>query len=222
MDFETDFETDYEHYRTIHPNGNVSGCYFHLCKNIWRKVQGLGLQQRYQDDAEFSMHIRMIMALAFIPLVDINRAFDDLSTEIRTNFNNNLDDLLDYFEDTYIGRLRRNGQRGDPTFAQVIWNMHTRARNELPRTNNNVEGWHRGIQFHINACHPNIWKFLDVIKREENLTRVKITQCLGGHPNVPQKKKYLDCNVRITNIVQNYAALPTLDYLRRIAHNLLQ
>ena len=70
-----------------------------------------------------------------------------------------------------------------------------------------------GIQFHINACHPNIWKFLDVIKRKENLTQVKITQCLGGHPNIPQKKKYLDCNVRITNIVQNYAALPTLDYV---------
>ena len=133
-----------------------------------------------------------------------------------------MDGVLNYFEDTYIGRLRRNGRRGDPTFARDVWNMYTRTQNELPRTNNNVEGWHRGIQFHINACHPNIWKFLDVIKREENLTRVKITQCLGGHPNIPQKKKYRDCNVRIKNIVQNYAALPILDYLRRIAHNLLQ
>ena len=27
-----------------------------------------------------------------------------------------------------------------------------------------------GVQFHVNACHPNFWKFLNVIKNEENLT----------------------------------------------------
>ena len=91
------------------------------------------------------------MALAFVPLVDVETAFDDLSTEIRTNFNNDMDELLNYFEDTYIGRLRRNGHRGDPTFAHDVWNMYMRTRDELPRTNNNVEGWHRGVQFHINA-----------------------------------------------------------------------
>ena len=36
----------------------------------------------------------MIMALAFIQLVDINRASDDLSTDIRGNFNYNLECLL--------------------------------------------------------------------------------------------------------------------------------
>ena len=117
-----------------------------------------------------------------------------------------------YFEDTYIGRLRRNGHRGDPTFDHDVWNMYMRTRDELSRTNNNVEGWHRGVQFHINACHPNFWKFLDVIKSEENLTRVKIVQYLGGHPDVPQKKKYVDFNIRIANIVQNYPGLLTQVY----------
>ena len=218
IDFEKAAQNAFE---AVHPNADVSGCFFHLCKNIWRKVQSAGLQQRYQDDAEFSISVRMIMALAFIPLPDLDTAFDDLFNEIRNNFNNDMDDVLNYFEDTYMGRPRRNGRRDPPMFAHEMWTMYSRTRNHLPRTNNNVEGWHRGLQFHINACHPNIWKFLNVIKREESLTKVKVNQCLGGIP-VPENKRYADCNTRIVNIVQNYPGMQSLEYLRRIAYNLLQ
>ena len=55
----------------------------------------------------------------------------------------------------------------------------------------------------------------------ENLSRIKLNQCLGGIP-VPERKKYADCNTRIVNIVQMYPGMPVLDYLRRIAYNLLQ
>ena len=218
MDFEKAALNAFE---GIHPNSDLTGCFFHLSKNIWKKVQGAGLQQRYRADEEFSLHVRMIMALAFVPLADLDTAFDDLFTEIRTNYNNEMDVVLNYFEDTYMGRLRRNGRRDNPMFSQDMWNMYTRTRDHLPRTNNNVEGWHRGLQFHINACHPNLWKFLNVIKSEENLTRVKVNQCLGGI-QIPVRKKYADCNTRIVNIVQIYPGMPTLDYLRRIAYNLLQ
>ena len=74
------------------------------------------------------------MAFAFIPLPDLERAFDDLFNEIRNNFNNDMDDVLNYFEDTYIGRARRNG-RDNPMFAKELWNMYSRTRNHLPRTN---------------------------------------------------------------------------------------
>ena len=166
------------------------------------------MQQRYDHTLSY---VRMIMALAFIPLPDLETAFDDLFNNIRNNFNNNMDDVLNYFEDTYMGRPRRNGHRDNPMFAQEMWNMYSRTRNHLPRTNNNVEGWHRGLQFHINGCHPNIWKFLDVLKREESLTKVKVTQCLGGIPS--PEKKYLDCNERIVNVVQLYPGMQSLDYL---------
>ena len=218
MDFE---KASLNAFEAVHPDSSLTGCFFHLSKNVWKKVQGAGLQQRYQDDDDFSLHVRMIMALAFVPLVDLYMAFDDLLTEIQNNYNNDMDEVLNYFEDTYIGRLRRNGRRADPMFAREMWNMYRRTRDHLPRTNNNVEGWHRGVQFNINACHPNLWKFLNVIKNEENLTRVKVTQCLGGH-QIPERKKYADCNTRIVNIVQTYPGLPTLDYIRRIAYNLLQ
>ena len=129
------------------------------------KAEDVGLQQRYNNDEEFSIHVRMI-TLAFVSVVDVVNAFNDLSDEIENQHNNDMDDLLNYFEDTYIGRLYRDGRREAPIFAFKVWKMYGRTRDELPRTNNHIKGWHRGFQFHINACHPNFWKFLHVVKRE--------------------------------------------------------
>ena len=175
MDFERAALNAFE---IVHPNSTLTGCCFHLSSNIWKKVQELGLQGRYNDD-EFAMYVRMITTLAFVPLPDLENTFDDLCTDIRNQFNNDMDGLLDYFEDTYVGRIRRNGQRGAPLFSHEMWNMYRRTRDELPQPNYNIEGWHTGIQSNINACHPNFWKFLDVLKGSENMTRISIAQSLG-------------------------------------------
>ena len=39
---------------------------------------------------------------------------------------------------------------------------------DLPRTNNAVKGWHRSFQANVGAYHPNFWKFIDILKREQN------------------------------------------------------
>ena len=53
------------------------------------------------------------------------------------------DDLLQYFEDTYIVRYRRNASRRPSLFAINLWNMLNMTDDELPRTNNSVDVWHR-------------------------------------------------------------------------------
>ena len=44
----------------------------------------------------------MLFALAFIPPNAVIRYFELLIDEIRNNFNNEFDDLMDYFEGAYI------------------------------------------------------------------------------------------------------------------------
>ena len=66
---------------------------------------------------------------------------------------NDADDILDYFEDTYMGRFHHNAPRRESLFPIEIWNMFNRTDEELPRTNNAVEGWHRGFQANVAACH---------------------------------------------------------------------
>lgn len=162
----------------------------------------------------------MIAAIAFVPLNDVINSFDDLSAEIRNQFNADADDILDYFEDNYIGRYRRNAPRRQPTFSIELWNMFNRTDDELPRTNNSVEGWHRGFQANVSACHPIFWKFLEVLKTEESIIRAGILQNQGGHPPPPQRRRYVDCNARILRIVDDYPNRQRMDYLRSIAHNI--
>ena len=96
------------------PNSALKGCFFHFCQAIYRKVQSLGLQNRYRDDDEFNLKIRMLVAVAFVPTTDVIRAFESLSENLPLDAPAQA--IIDYFEDTYIGRLRPGGQRRDPLF----------------------------------------------------------------------------------------------------------
>ena len=36
---------------------------FHLSSNLWKRIEQLGFQQSYTENAEFPLHLRMIGAL---------------------------------------------------------------------------------------------------------------------------------------------------------------
>ena len=67
IDFEQSMMTAWEH---VYPLIPIKGCLFHLCKNIYRHVQSEGLAQHYMDDEDFSVNIRMISAISFVPIAD--------------------------------------------------------------------------------------------------------------------------------------------------------
>ena len=71
-------------------------------------MQDFGLQIRYMADEEFALTIRMFAALAFVPPNDVIDLFDTLADYSRNGYGQDLDDMLDYFEDNYIGRFRHN------------------------------------------------------------------------------------------------------------------
>ena len=49
------------------PNADLSGYFFYMCSNIWKKIQSLGMQVQYNNDQKFALHLQMIPVLAFIP-----------------------------------------------------------------------------------------------------------------------------------------------------------
>lgn len=197
----------------------VNCCFFHLSSNIWKHIQAHGLKERYVNDQDFAIHMRMLAALAFVPIDNVIESFDLLSDQIRHQYAE-AEQILDYFEDTYIGRFRRNGPRRAATFPINIWNMYARTNDEIPRTNNNIEGWHRGFESTVTSAHPGFWKFLKALKKEETLSRVHILQAEGGHEPPAQRRRYVDCNARILRIVHDYENREIMHYLRAIAHNI--
>ena len=99
----------------VFPQATVFGCLFHLCKSVFRHVQSANLQEQYLVDDEFRVNIRMIPALAFVPLDDIIPASEALSQHCEGNEEH----ILDYFEVNYIGELRR-GRRRNPLFPHSM------------------------------------------------------------------------------------------------------
>ena len=97
------------------PNTQVKGCFYHFSQNIYRKIQEHGLQQRYQEDTDFVLKLRMIPALAFVPPQDVIAAFKELSDELPAESQ----PVVDYFEDTYVGRLQHQGRR-PPIFGNDL------------------------------------------------------------------------------------------------------
>ena len=87
----------------VYPNTELKRCFYRFSSNIWKHIQNLGLQNPYQGDENFPLWLRMLSALAFVPPNDAIRYFELMIDEIRNNFNDECDDLIDYFEDTYIG-----------------------------------------------------------------------------------------------------------------------
>ena len=209
--------------RQVFPNADISGCFFHLSSNIWKKIQSIGLHQRYNVDLEFALHVRMIPALAFVPsdqVVDVFERVSDQITRIYADEVDLMNQLLIYFEDNYIGRLRRNAPRAAAIFPIQMWNMFNRTQQEMPRTNNNIEGWHRRFQGICNCFHPSFWKFIEMLKKEQSLNRLAIVQAEAGHPPPAQRRRYVNCNERILAIVDDFPNRDTLQYVRSIAHNL--
>ena len=199
----------------IFPDAIVQGCLYHLSQAIYRKVQHHGLQVAYQNNCDLSLSIRMLAALAFVPVNDIVHAFEELSDIMPEDAR----PIVDYFEDTYIGRVQRRGRRL-PLFPHAMWNVKERVDHGLPRTNNHLEGWHRHMASNVGAYHPNFWRFLKVLQREQALNEVTITQMLAGEPAPPQRRKYKAITQRLKTLVEDYDNRALIDYLRGIAHNL--
>ena len=60
----------------------MKGCFYHFLSNVWKRIQNVGLQQRYNNDQELVLNLRMLCAIAFLPLADVIQGFEELVDEM--------------------------------------------------------------------------------------------------------------------------------------------
>lgn len=201
---------------SVFPGAQLVGCLFHLGQNLWRKIQQLNLTTAYRDDEHLRMHVKMMLALSFVPVADVPAAFDVLVDDCPPL----MMPLTEYWEDTYIGRQRR-GRRANPRFALLLWNMRDRVIDNLPRTNNSVEAWHRSFQQTVDCHHPSVYKLIEHFRQEQDHYELKIERFRAGFRQPESSKsKYVRLNRRLKALVPTYGTVPVADYLRGIAHNI--
>ena len=131
----------------------------------------LGVKSRYQTDAEFNNKIKYFTALAFLPVHDVIDGFIELSDD-----DDLPQELVSYFETHYIGGGRGRGERRrrvEPTFPIALWNVFEPVEHNRSRTNNSIESYHNALQSSMTNIHPNLWKLISYLKKEEILAKKK-------------------------------------------------
>lgn len=199
------------------PNVQIFGCLFHLTKNIRKQLGELHLISQYNNISDFAVSVKMIVALAFVKLENLDAAVDALAEYLSEEFHT----LLEWFEDNYIGRVNRNGRgRRHARFPPDIWNLYNRVLNSQDRTNNHAEAANRRLNVEMGVCHPSIWAFINCLKKVQSGHDYFYSQLTAGKSPPKKLKKFADLDKRILIIVQQYDSRDYISYLKGIAYNI--
>ncbi|XP_018494303.1 uncharacterized protein LOC108863980, partial [Galendromus occidentalis] len=184
------------------PTAEIHGCFFHLVQNMKKQLAANGLSSRYRSEADFALKAKMISALAFIP----PERLEDALRELREELPDDLQTILDYFEDNYIGRLqvRSDGSLGrrEPLFPVSIWTVYRRTLNGDSRTNNFAEAAHRSLQRQFQVQHPGLLKFIEGIRIVQKTKDADLERYTAGHEITGKRNKYVENDRRILRILE--------------------
>ena len=186
----------------IFPATNIHGCHFHFAQCLGRKIQDLHLANWYITAPENSLIVKMFQALAFLPPNQVLAGFDELMYSLDDGF-------------------RQRGRRRGVVFPIPLWNVYDRIHEDLPRTNNSVEGWHNAFNLRVGVSHPTVRKLVEKIQKEQADNELLLQQVrAGAHVRAP-KRIYRQLDGRLVDIVEHIDHYHNnVTFLRFIAHNL--
>ena len=155
---------------------------------------------------------QMIGAIAFVDLGDVL----DTWTLLKPTLPSEMEAFAEYYERTWVGT-----DTTSPLFSPWIWNQRDAVMAGLPRSSNIAEGWHNGFRSLMGCTNPTIWRFIDVLKKEQDLTDWKIAQKLMRQPPPPRQKKWLDYDRRLNAVIDSYDDYERLDFLKCVGSMIL-
>lgn len=196
-------------FKFVFPDVEVKGCLFHLGQAIYRNVQAKGLQTMYQNDEACEEFVKMVIALAYVPVEDVKYAFNQLKKEQFYRDNKaKLSPLLDYVKNTWFGDIE-------------LWNHYDTVLTGDPRTNNVCESWHAVFGRRVGASHLTIYKFLNELKKEQQRTEIKMSQNEAGEEPPTKRRKYRSRESRIFKLVSEYDRDDVISYLRGLSPSIV-
>jgi hypothetical protein len=133
-----------------------------------------------------------------------------------------LAEYITYFENTWLGKWnRRRTRRIPPMFEVSQWNCYNSILEDLPLTNNGCEGFHHALASLLGCSHPTIFKLIEGLQRQQQLTETRIQQYIAN-PNVNflTRKQFIIKNQDFKDIVSRHGSpdFDSIEYLRRFAY----
>ncbi|KAL3069082.1 hypothetical protein niasHT_034312 [Heterodera trifolii] len=186
--------------RIVLPACSVRYCFFHLVRNMKKKITALGLTRVYNTDPIFAEKSKMITSLAFLPVHHLQAGLNAIQAQLPAQ----LHGIFNWFLDNYTGKPWFNGAMTVPKFGPNEWSAHQRTLDGGDRTNNFAEAFHRKLQRQFNCTHPTIWRFIDTIRCVQKTIDADMARCVMGEAAAQKKTKYLNADARILRLVQRY------------------
>ena len=98
-----------------------------------------------------------------------------------------------------------------------MWNHHHEVLQGIPRTTNAIEAWNRSYNVTIGCHHPNIWKFLVALQREQGLVEARQAKFLSGDKHTKRTKNRANEDA-LKTLILSYFHRSSLEFLKGIAH----
>ena len=144
-------------------------------------MQRFGLQTDFANNPSINQLVRRASALPLVRLNDIDDVWLNALEDADLN-NPAVLQFTDYVTEVWVDSAGRS-----------TWNHFNSTG---PRTNNHVEGWH-GRMNKVGHPHPNLFYFIDILKKEQCHTEIVIRQLLQGGKQPPKKKKYRNIDYQL-------------------------
>ena len=153
------------------------------------QVQELGLQSAYTNDPGTHRFLRKMMALPFLPEVDIVPMFTRLERQASTTA---LQDFTQYVQSTWIESR---------TWPPSTWSVFMQS----VRTNNDLEGWHMGLNRRASGKSDlPFYLLIQLLHREARLTSLQMKLVSERKLKRIQRKKYRALQTRIFDLWEEY------------------
>lgn len=129
------------------------GCYYHFNRCLWKKAKSLKITTRV-----LKRHVSRCIGIARLPQSDIDEGYKYVIG--RSPKDTKIKKFNKYFQNQWF----KKEDFGNCSCA-----------NEIIRTNNNIEGWHRKINGFVGRTHPTLAHLLDVLDSEKSSYDLKKT-----------------------------------------------
>lgn len=97
--------------------------------------------------------------------------------------------------------------------------MYDAVLKDEDRTNNYAEAAHKRAYVILGIDHPTIWKFIDALRSLQHTLDYDYEQFVSGSAPAKKRKKYLECDARIKEVVESYETRTLDEFLDGIARN---